>query len=279
MQHDHEPDVEKCRKIVEKTMQDAYTSSSLTQCFDRKKGILFDGNGVMSISRVLSEKETCFLQTKTCRLENDRATECSIDWGMPSLTVEDFYDAIKKFSSQFTMEHLAPELDAYRFAQYASVPGIQKPDSCILDERTILPAIDQALQKAGGNDPHKNGHLFICSNLRVVLHKALRKKWGKSLPYSPENYNDIPITYVPPNRFYTDILLLSDKGYKTSGSLINFILVDESAVYQEIHAVPPKIISPANNRRNDSWLVQLRFLYDALVFPDQAANLYLHTCP
>lgn len=218
---------------------------------------------------------------ETMKLTEERGKEIGVDRMDDEETLGQTFGNVV---GTFTKLHVAPEVDAYRFAKYASASGVLTTTGATLDKDTVIPAIDEAVRAMDENEvPDTERYLFVSSDLRPVLNQALNRMWGSDSTVSTTllNYNDMPIIYVPKTRFYTAIDLkdgTSEWGYvKNSGaSDINFMIIHKPAVLQATKLALPKIFSPDDNQIKDEWKFQYRLYHDAFVYDNKVKGIYLH---
>ena len=123
-------------------------------------------------------------------------------------------------TGEFVRDWVAPELDAFRFAKYASTTGISKAAGAVLTKESILSAIDEAVRQMDADEVPQEGRiLYMSSDLKPILNTALNRMWGSdsSVNTTLSGYNNMPIRYVIPARFYTAITLndgTSEWSYK-----------------------------------------------------------------
>jgi hypothetical protein len=188
---------------------------------------------------------------------------------------------------EFMRLHLVPELDAYRFAKYASTTGVGKATPAALTTGTVLSAIDEAVRSMDSNEvPQAGRRLYINSDLKPLLNAALSRQWASDGTVNTvlSGYNDMPITWVPVSRFYTAITLNDGSaawGYtKAAGAAdINFMIIYPPAVLQVVKFSMPKIFDPDTNQDKDAWKFQFREYHDAFVYQNKIKGVYLHNKP
>lgn len=174
-------------------------------------------------------------------------------------------------SSRFVRNKVVPEMDAYRFAKYASKAGTVKSENLTNGEQ-------------------------VCTSItaaNIVLDEAEVNAEGRILFITPTLYNSVvaldtykskamlgefsTIIKTPQSRFYTAIDLLDGKttgeeigGYKkaSAGKNINFMIIDKSAVLQFTKHIVNKVISPEDNQSADAW----KFFYRAYGLTDVYEN-------
>ncbi|WP_312093457.1 hypothetical protein [Aminipila sp.] len=221
---------------------------------------------------------------ETMTLTEERGKELSVDRMDDEETLGMVFGTV---TGNFMREHVIPELDAYRFAKYASKTGISTVTGAVLTKDTVIAAIDEAVRKLNSDEvPLEGRRLYISSDLQPVLNSALNRQWGSdgSVNTILAGYNNMPITWVPPTRFYTAITLndgSSNWGYaKASGAAdINFMIVYPQAILQVTKFALPKIFTPDENQEKDAWKFQFRLYHDAFVYDNKVKGIYLHKKP
>lgn len=183
----------------------------------------------------------------------------------------------------FMRDHVIPELDAYRFSRYCTKAG--GTASGALDKETILAAIDTAGKGMDEGEVPQDGRiLFVNTNLKPALSEAIGRMLANESAVNTivNNYNGMPIVYVNPGRFYSQITLndgTSTYGFTktaTTGKDINFLIVRKDAVVQGVKFSLPKIFSPDVNQEMDAWMFQFRNYHDAFVYENKTKGIYAH---
>lgn len=185
-------------------------------------------------------------------------------------------------------EKVAPEIDAYRFAKFASAFGINVVGTpATLDVNTILPAIDAAsLVLDEAEVPAEGRKLYISATCNGLLKTAVTRMLGNenSVDRRVKMLDNMEIVPVPQSRFYTQVTLdagatSSAGGYiKTvsTGKDINFMLLHPSAVLQVTKLNNVKYFSPEINQLSDGHMWQYRLYHDAFVYDNHQTGIYLH---
>ena len=217
---------------------------------------------------------------ETMKLTQERGKELSIDRMDDEETLGTVFGTI---TGNFMREWVIPEIDAYRFAKYAATSGIGKKTETLTKD-TIIAAIDDASAEMDENEVPQEGRvLFVNSDLKPILSKALLRQWGSEdeLNTVINGYNNMKIIYVPKTRFYTKITLndgSSAWGYAkdgTDGKAINFMMIHPTAVVQANKFAMPKIFTPDENQKMDAWLFQFRLYHDAFVYDNKVKGVYV----
>ena len=274
-----------------------YKNGSYTSGLDSKTELDFTGVNEVKILKVSTTGLGDYSRTngypkgditvtwETIKLEEERGKELSID---RMDNEETLGMAFGEVTGQFIREYVNPELDAYRFAKYASTTGVTSKDETLTKD-TILAAIDTAILALDNAEvPAENRVLYMSTNLRPAFSQAVNRQYAGETAISNvvESYNGIPIVYVVPSRFYTAITLntgaSSSWGYTkdaTSGKDINFMLVYSPAIMQAVKFAMPKVFSPDENQEKDMWKFQLRIYHDAYIYENKTKGVYVSAAP
>ena len=176
-------------------------------------------------------------------------------------------------------DKVAPEIDAFRFATYASASGISTVAPADLTTgEAVLNALVTATAQMDNDSVEMNDRvLFItpmlllsAENVDTTKSKAILSRFSS-------------IVQVPQSRFYTAIDLKSKTadsatGYAKAGGAknINFMIISKSAVIQFTKHVFNKPLSPDNNPDGDSWVIRYRKYGIAEVYDNKKKGIYLH---
>lgn len=184
-------------------------------------------------------------------------------------------------------DHVAPEIDAYRFHKIAQTASIGAATPATLSAATILAAIDTASQTLDEAEAPSEGRLlYLSATCKRYLDSALTRV------YTNENGVDrrlrmldgMTIIPVPQTRFYTKIDLNAGAtsnvgGYiknVAAGKDLNFVLMHPSAMVQATKLNQVKYFSPEVNQSSDGHLWQYRLYHDAWVYENKANGVYIH---
>lgn len=230
-----------------------YKQASVTQDMDAATQVDFSGVNEVKVLKVSTTGLGDYSRTngypegdvtaawETLTLTEERGKEISIDRMDNEETLGLTFGTV---TGNFMREQVIPELDAYRFAKYAGTSGISTTTAAVLTRTDILAAIDEAVRQLNADEvPLEGRRLYINSDLQPVLNSALTRQWGSDGAVNTilSGYNGMPITYVPPTRFYTGITLndgSSNWGYNRTkktqtftgdGSTTEFTVTDRPA--------------------------------------------------
>ncbi|WP_242822968.1 hypothetical protein [Syntrophobotulus glycolicus] len=221
---------------------------------------------------------------ETMQLTEERGKEISVDRMDNEETLGLTFGTV---TGEFMRLHVIPELDAYRFAKYASKSGISTVTGAVLTKTTIIEAIDEAVRQMNADEvPLEGRKLYLNSDLQPILNSALNRQWGSDGTVNTvlSGYNNMPITWVPPTRFYTALTLnpgTANWGYaKGAGAAdVNFMIIYPPSILQVQKFALPKIFDPDTNQDKDAWKFQFRLYHDAFVYDNKVKGIYLHKKP
>jgi hypothetical protein len=184
--------------------------------------------------------------------------------------------------------YVAPEIDAYRFAKFASDAGIQKVEAgATLSATTILAAFDAAMLAMDEAEvPEEGRKLYISSTCNKFLEAAVTRSLENqnTVDRRVKMLDNVEIIPVPQSRFYTAITLnagaATDAGgfikNASTGKDINFMLLHPTAVIQPVKLNQVKYFSPEVNQSSDGHKWQYRLYHDAFVNENHELGIYLH---
>ena len=183
--------------------------------------------------------------------------------------------------------HVAPELDAYRFAKYATGAGNVVSSGATLTSSTIMAAIDAAKAALRADEvPLDGAKLYVSDSnagfIEGAVSRVLQNQNG--VDRRVFSLDGMEIIEVPQTRFYTAITVnagaSSDAGgfikNASTGKDINFMIVRPDAVLQPVKLNQVKYFSPDVNQSADAHLWQYRLYHDAFVYENKVNGIYLH---
>lgn len=223
-------------------------------------------------------KGSVSLKNETVKCNFDRGRKFTVD---NVDNQESANIAFGRLSGEFIRTKVTPELDAFRFAQYASHEGISSAYASLAKGTDVVNALRAAITKMDEDEvPADQRHLFITSTLYGLVKDLDTTKSREVL----DEFADV--TKVPQTRFYTSIKQLSGKegeegkgGYqKGDGAAdINFMVIHTPALIQFSKHIAPKIVSPDLNPDADAYIFGYRHVGIADVYKNKTAGIYLHT--
>ena len=203
-----------------------------------------------------------------------------------SFTVDDMDNeesqniAFGRLAGEFIRTKVVPELDAFRFATYASVVGAGTATGALATGEAVIAALRKATSDMDEAEvPMEQRHLFITPTLYGLVQDMDTTKSREVLARFAS------ITQVPQTRFYSAIELLDGKtvgeekgGYKKAeaGVELNFEIIHKPATLQFTKHAVPKIIAPAQNQDADAWKYGYRNYGLCDTYENKAAGIYVH---
>ena len=188
--------------------------------------------------------------------------------------------AFGRLAGEFIRTKVVPELDAFRFAKYASVVGAGTATGALATGADVIAALRTATSAMDEAEvPMEDRHLFITPTLLGLVEDMDTTKSKEVLARFAS------ITKVPQTRFYSAIELLDGKssgeekgGYKKAEGAadLNFEIVHKPATLQFTKHAVPKVISPELNQDADAWKYGYRNYGLCDTYENKAAGIYVH---
>lgn len=198
--------------------------------------------------------------------------------------------AFGSLASEFIRTKVAPEIDAFRFATYASISGIGTVDAAALSTgANVITALRVAVNAMDEAEvPSTERYLYITPTLLGLVKDLDTTKSKEVLDGFAK------VVKVPQSRFYTSIKQLSGKVEPVSGGSttddqtaggftkadsaknINFMIIHKPAIIQYQKHVAPKVITPEQNQHADAWEFGYRNVGIADAYENKVAGIYLH---
>lgn len=187
-----------------------------------------------------------------------------------------------RLSGEFIRTKVVPELDAFRFAKYASATGISKvaAGATLSTGEAVIQALRAAINKLDEDEvPYDSRYLYITPTLHGMISDLDTTKSREVLGSFAK------VVKVPQSRFYTAIEQLDGSttseeagGYRkaTGAADINFMVIHKPALIQFSKHVAPKIITPDANQSADGYKFGYRHVAIADVYENKVAGIYLH---
>jgi len=225
---------------------------------------------------------------ETHTLEKDRARTFSVDAMDDEETINMAFGTL---AGEFLRTKVIPEIDAYRFAKYASASGISSatPADITIGTTDVVSLIDTAEQKLGDDEVPSEGRILFISEtayagLKAKITRVLANENG--VQRNIEVYDNMRVIRVPKARFNTAVTLYdgSTSGQEAGGYIvpastsyaINFMIIHPSAVLQVAKHVKPRIFAPDVNQDADAWKFDYRIYHDCFVEDNKVKGIYLH---
>ena len=188
--------------------------------------------------------------------------------------------AFGRLAGEFIRTKVVPELDAFRFATYASVVGAGTATGALATGEAVIAALRKATSEMDEAEvPMEDRHLFITPTLLGLVEDMDTTKSKEVLARFAS------ITKVPQTRFYSAIELLDGKtvgeekgGYKKAdgGVELNFEIIHKPATLQFTKHAVPKVISPELNQDADAWKYGYRNYGLCDTYENKTAGIYVH---
>lgn len=273
-------------------LDEVYANASLTSVLDGAADLARQGNnagelvipkmtmsGLGDYSRnggYVAGDVNLSYETVTCNF--DRGRMFSVD----SLdNAETAGIAYGRLASEFIRTKVVPELDAFRFATYASVSGISTATAGTLSTAAnAVTAIRAGIDAMDEDEvPAEQRYLFITPTLLSLIDDMDTTKSRAVMS------RFAGIVRVPQTRFYTAITQLDgstageEAGGYTKGSSavdINFMIIHKPAVIQFQKHIAPKVVTPEANQNADAWKFGYRNVGIADVYDNKVSGIYLH---
>lgn len=218
------------------------------------------------------------LTWETVKFNYDRGTKFEVDTLDNEETAE---VAFGMLGAEFERTKVAPEGDAFVFAQLAGTPEISVATGTIEDGENAVKALRTASVKMDNDKVPKNQRLlYITSEIKGYIDDLDTTKSRNVLSKFEK------IIEVPQSVFYTQIVLNDiedteeglDGGYDkaTEGKDINFMIVHKPAVIKHKKHVAKNIITPDENQSSDAYMQKYRKYGLVDVYENKRAGVYLH---
>ena len=196
--------------------------------------------------------------------------------------------AFGSLASEFMRVKVTPEIDAVRFAKYATNAGTTV--AAALTKSTTVPAISTAEVALEEKEVTlANCVLFITPTCYGYVKDDTDHFQRTLVPSENPNRNfgtfdEMPVVKVPQTRFYTAVTLADGKTKATGGYAkatdakdINFMIVDRASVIQLIKHGKIRVFDPDTNQSADAYKVDYRVYHDAWVLNNKKNGIYCHT--
>lgn len=275
------------RKAYSTALDEVYKLASLTAVLDGPNELVKEGANAneilipkMSMQGLANyNKQTGYvagdvtLEYETKKCSYDRGRMFTID-AMDN--IESAGIAFGRLSGEFLRTKVVPELDTYRLAAYASIPGVTTVAANLTDGKVALAALRAAKGKIENAEANVSTcYLFINPTVLGMIEDLDTTASKKAI----EGFASV--IKVPEGRFYSKIDLTASGagGYakNSTGKNLNFLIVDKQAVIQYQKHTVPKIIEPEVNQDADAWKFAYRTVGIAEYYDNKKDGIYVHT--
>lgn len=188
--------------------------------------------------------------------------------------------AFGKLASEFIRTKVAPELDAFRFAQYAGTSGILSTSAALTAGDATISALTAAINAMDEAEVPEDGrYLFITPTLLTLAQNIDLTKSKAILD------RVAGVVTVPQTRFYTAIDLYDGTtegetagGFAkaATGKNINFMIIHKPAAIQYSKHIVSKVFSPEENQDSDGWIFNYRAYGLSDVYDNKVKGIYCH---
>lgn len=219
---------------------------------------------------------TITYETKSCNY--DRGRKFSVD-AMDNEETAGI--AFGKLASEFIRTKVVPEMDAFRFAKYASATGILSAAEATPTAGTaVLTALQIAVNAQDEAEINVDGKILYITPTLLTLAKNVDTTKSKAILDRFEK-----IITVPQTRFYTAIDMKDGTssnetagGYAgaTGGYKINFMIINRDAVIQFGKHTVNKVITPEENQTDDGYMFFYRAYSIAETYENKVKGIYLN---
>ncbi len=219
---------------------------------------------------------TITYETKSCNY--DRGRKFSVD-AMDNEETAGI--AFGKLASEFIRTKVVPEMDAFRFAKYASATGILSAAEATPTAGTaVLTALQTAVNAQDESEVNVDGKILYITPTLLTLAKNVDTTKSKAILDRFEK-----IITVPQTRFYTAIDMKDGTssnetagGYAgaTGGYKINFMIINRDSVIQFGKHTVNKVVSPEENQTDDGYMFFYRAYSIAETYENKVKGIYLN---
>jgi len=212
------------------------------------------------------------LEYETRTFSMDRGTEFALD----SMDVDEsnFVLTASRVMGDFQKNHVAPEVDAYRYEQ------IFKQANQKLKTEAYTPAVGTVYTQLKNNIAAVQNIIGESEQLVIAMSYTAANLLSQSteiehaisltdfnmgeINTKVEAIDGIPIFRVPGARFKTAYTYSATNGFAASAEAmaINWEIVPMSRVIAIVKTDKPRIFSPEVNQSGDAWLMQYRKYHD-----------------
>jgi hypothetical protein len=188
--------------------------------------------------------------------------------------------AFGRLSGEFIRTKVAPEIDAFRMAAYASTADIGTASGALTSGANVITALRTAVNAMDEAEvPQDQRYLFITPTLKGMIEDLDSTKSREVMAKFAQ------VIAIPQNRFFSEIAQNDGKtggqeggGYKkgADGKNINFMIVHKPAVIQFQKHIAPRVFDPSQNQDADAWRFTYRNVGIAQAYKNKVAGIYAH---
>ena len=218
---------------------------------------------------------TITYETKSCNYDRGRKFSVDAMDGEETAGI-----AFGKLASEFIRTKVVPEMDAFRFAKYASATGVPAAEATPPAGTAVLTALQTAVNAQDEAEVNVDGKILFITPTLLTLAKNVDTTKSKAILDRFEK-----IITVPQTRFYTAIDMKDGTssnetagGYAgaTGGYKINFMIINRDAVIQFGKHTVNKVVSPEENQTDDGYMFFYRAYSIAETYENKVKGIYLN---
>lgn len=194
--------------------------------------------------------------------------------------------AFGTLAGEFIRTQEVPEIDAVRFATYATgaASGNKQTETLSTSAGTIASIDDATAALDDLEVPYEGRILFVNPTVYKFIKGGITRmieNGDRNLDYNVERYNDMRVITVPSGRFNTAVTLAQPTahdgagGYTATGATINYMIVHPSAVMQAVKMAEPRVFSPRENQQAQAWMYDFRLYHGAWVKNQKKNGIYV----
>ena len=194
--------------------------------------------------------------------------------------------AFGTLAGEFMRTKVVPEVDACRFATYATgaASGNKQTETLSTAAATIASIDDATAALDDLEVPYEGRILFVNPTIYKLIKGGITRmieNADRDIDYNVERYNDMRVITVPSGRFNTAVTLAQPDshddagGYTATGATINYMIVHPTAIMQAVHMAEPRVFSPQVNQQARAWMYDFRQYHGAWVKNNKKDGIYV----
>ena len=194
--------------------------------------------------------------------------------------------AFGTLAGEFMRTKVVPEVDACRFATYATgAASGNKQTETLSSAAATIASIDDATAALDDLEvPYEGRILFVNPTIYKLIKGGITRmieNADRDIDYNVERYNDMRVITVPSGRFNTAVTLAQPDshddagGYTATGATINYMIVHPTAIMQAVHMAEPRVFSPQVNQQARAWMYDFRQYHGAWVKNNKKDGIYV----
>lgn len=218
------------------------------------------------------------LEWETKKFNYDRGRKFEVDYLDNEETAE---LAFGQLGAEFLRTKVAPEADAFTYAQIASITGISiATPATLADGAAFLTALLVATTKMDEDEVPEEGRILFSTPTLINSIMALDTTKSREVLAKFSS-----VVKVPQSRFYTAITLKDGSttgeeigGYAKAeaGKDINFMIIHKPAIIKYDKHTANDIITPSANQSSDGYMQKYRKYGIVEAYENKLAGIYLH---